>query len=379
MSRTLCILAVLAALVVSACPAQEAALVKQLEAEQSRVWAERNKLRGQLTALRDRLGKEADLVDLRQAKDAAEAAHRKNEQTHPDLAVPRKAEQDAMKAYTAAAAAAGASDPTVRELQTEAAALTKQQSDADKQRRAIDASLQAIRRRIAGSAEARPLVAEVARLDKAARDLRQKDPELTAARKAWQQAENAYRKACEALPENRQRRDARKAYDAAVKAHEGVQAADAETQQARKALNDKVAELVAADAEALALAEKRKSAERSAEQSRKRLSVLRREIFAASRAAASKDPVAQEARKAQDAARKAYREAYARATGSTNKARYDARKAYEAKLAEKLKSDPQAAELNRQIETVDKQLAEVRRKIRAMTKPKARAPADSSE
>ena len=60
MTRTSWILGVfVVALAVSAAVAQEATVVKQLEAEQAGLYAERNKLRSQLSAMRDKLGKEA--------------------------------------------------------------------------------------------------------------------------------------------------------------------------------------------------------------------------------------------------------------------------------------------------------------------------------
>ena len=73
------------ALAASAASGEEVAPVKQLEAERTRLYAERVKLRSRLSAIRGRLGKEADLAELRQTYDDAQAAHESSQTLLPTV------------------------------------------------------------------------------------------------------------------------------------------------------------------------------------------------------------------------------------------------------------------------------------------------------
>ena len=140
-----------AALAAPPAHAQEAELIKQLEAERALYARQREDLQGQLDVIRKRLAEEADLADLRQALADAEAAIRGASVRNPGLARAQKAEQDAAAAFRRATEAATQQGGSlVGQLKTALAAVNKTKAAAERRRREADKALWGIRRKLSG-------------------------------------------------------------------------------------------------------------------------------------------------------------------------------------------------------------------------------------
>jgi len=351
MKRLLWIIPVL--MLASVALAQEAELVIQLEAEKKKLQADRDDLRKQLGEIRAKIIEQADVAELRRAYEAAEAAYRKDEKESPAIADARQAQKDAYKAYRDASDATAAKDPGVKALQAEMDQANKTIAESDKQRNDINRKLFQIRRKLQGNDAVKTLQAEVNREDKAIWEVRNKDPQLAEQRQAMEAARKAYEQA-------------RRAFDKAVREHPTVKDAETRKQTARKAVDAKINELLAADPEGAQLLAKRKAAEQARDEARKKSGGVWKKMFAARRAAVDKDPDAGAARKAYEDARKKYYETRNKATETTRKARDVARNAYDGRVRKMISADPQGTDLETRLKAVDKRYQELRNRIRKL-------------
>ena len=381
-------------LLVASVAAQDAAApdaTRPLEAEKERLKEVRAGLAKQLTPIRDRLAGAEDVAGLRKAYEEAKAAHEAKKETDPDLAAAEKAEDQAKAAYKQAVAAAGAKDPGATQLKADLAAASKAVDVAEAECDDIDDAISSIKGKLAKADEVRNLSSEVSKLDRALKDLADKDATVATAKMARDDALKAYEAACEGLPEYEQRKenaeaylaarhalpqykarnDARSAYAAAAKVFlkgDAASAATAERDAAKKAYKQKIEDLLAADTEAAAHVAKRKAAEEAAKAADAKADEIEKKYEAAGEAAAAGDADAQKAKGAYDAARDAGRKVYAETTAATRKVREEARKAYDAKMKEKVEADPQGAEIAKQLKALEAQIQEVRDKIRQAEK-----------
>jgi len=346
----------------------DAARIRQLEAQRKRLDEERDKLNRQLHELTERLTRQDELADLRRAWRQAEAAYRKTEKTHPELVATQEIERKAREALDAARRSAGEADPTVKALKARRTAARRTERAKQNERRVVEQKLQGVRERIGRSPEVRRLWREYSRLSKAHDELRHNDPRLAAAHKAWQEAEQAYRKACEALPENKARHEARQAYEAALRAHDGLKDAEQKREQAQKAAHRKAQELLEADEEGAALMAEIKAIEEARRDAERLNYDLGRKIGQAWNEAANKDAKVQEAQKAWDDARHAHGEAHARVTAATRKARDEAREAYEKRLRAKMEADPEIASLRDRLKKLYERINDLDRRIGELRK-----------
>jgi len=419
MRRRLWSLAILTvALAAPPARAQEAELIAQLEAERALFARQREDLQRQLDVIRKRLAGEADLADLRQALDDAEAAMAGASGRNPELARIQKGEQDAAAEFRRASeAATRRGGALVGQLKAALDAANKVKADADRRRREADKALWAVRRKVGQSPQVRALQAQAAGVDKAARDARDKDPALVAARKAsdaarkacddarhalpeykarkdaWaalrgkkrgspgynaarkaiQQAEQAYRKACGNMPQRKAQDDARKGYDLARRNHPSAKKAQADKREIQKAVAGKIEELLAADPEGAAALQQRKAAEQGRDQARRQAQELHRRIQEASRSSAHKDPNVLAARKAYDRTRRARHEARKKLGDGPRQARDRARGELDARLTRKLAGDAQAIAIHDRMRLLETRMKEMDARIQDLRKRRAEA------
>jgi len=116
--------------------AQEAELIVQLEAEQKKLFSDRNKAGKRLSAIRYKLAGQDDVAELKKAYEAASAAHEKNKKANPEIQAARQAEGEAFAEYRKAMAAATETSTVVKAAKAELEAANKAGADADKQHRA---------------------------------------------------------------------------------------------------------------------------------------------------------------------------------------------------------------------------------------------------
>ena len=352
--------------------AQEAAdQTKQLENEKLRLEREvRGPLYGKLREIRSKLVQEADMGDLRAAAAAAQKALEQKTKSDPAVLEAEAGKNAASKALDQAVAGAAAADPDVVGLKKDLDAAYGKRDEAGFEQRLAAFMLGEVRRRLSRSPQLREAADNATKADRALTNLPQTHPQVAAARKALDDARKAYDAKTKSLPEYARMVQAQKACDELMKTDPAAQAAAAERSRARKAYEERLVALVAADPDAKAQTEKMRKAEQDMKDARAATREIENKIRAATRAIATKHPKVAEARKGLNDAHNALRKVVAQLTVDEKKAFDAANKALNQKVEEKVKSDVEGAAVLAELKSVNEKIRDLQNQIRKVKSQK---------
>jgi hypothetical protein len=361
----------LAALLASPILAQDATeQIKQLDAQRRKLeMEERTKLQSQLSKIRTELAAGADLAAVRAAVQTAQKSLDQKLAGDAEIQAATKTEKDAADALTKAEGAAAGSDAGLQALKKDLAAATAKVAQAQLEQRNARSLLDQARERLSASPEAKDAAAKAAAAEKAYRDADKTSAPVAAAAKALAEATKAYDEKRKLLPEYKAVQDAQQAYDKLLQTDPGVQAAKTGRDAARKAYEDKLAALLAADAQGPAQIKKLKDADDAVKTAHDAARDTQAKLAEADRAAVSKDPKVVEARKALDAARTARRDAVAQRSAAEKKALTDATQAFNKALDAKLATDEKATAAAKALQDVDARIKDISDQVRKLRRP----------
>jgi len=359
-------------------PAQDAAA---LQAELDRLYKQvLPRLEARERELRERLAQDQAVQAGYKRATEARAAQHEALKASEDLAAARQAEQAAAEKYQTAV-------NTAMGLDGEAATLRDRRSQIDRElfaleleRKLIESRLEHHRRAIerSPSPQLKQKRTQYHEASRAASDTWNTDEELVAARRAFEEAKQAYNKAVAQLPEKAAMDQAYAALKQAERG-EAIASANQRKDETRKAYADALAEEVKSDPEAFAV-------QQSLEQARARYDTLRGERDKVESAMRDQrrsiergdDPAVAAARDAYNEARNQTRQITDAVVKADRDTEHAARHAAEA-LRELAAADPQGQALAKQRKALDDQIRDLKHRIKLAEKAAKRDNADAAK
>jgi hypothetical protein len=313
-----------------------------------------------LAELRARFAADPRVKDAKAAVEAAVKAIDEKLAGDPAIAEARRAEQAAREAVAKAEKVAADDDARVQEHRRALEAARKRASELDLQRRLEEIRAEHARNEARGRLDLRELLSK-AQFHPHSPEAAKADPRLAAARKKLDEANAALDKKVKDLAEFKAADQARKEFDDALRANQGVK--DAET--ARRAIDERVA----ADDQVATQAGKVKAAGEAQGAHRKEIEAIEKKIREAAAAAAAKDPRVAEAAKAMEAARARVGKTIEERVAAERKAREAAQAAWQQKFDAVVAENPEAKALMNEMRSLEERLQKLRNQMGELRRP----------
>jgi len=347
-------------------PSDEARAILEKRAQIRRTV--RDPLEAQIRKRREALAAEVDLKDLRFLVEKAQKAYETRMATDPEIAAARKAKEAAEKSLPAIVEKQLAENPRLAAIQRDLAEVHEVRPKLAARRQEILRTLQAVRSEVAALPEVRQAQQASRDAARAYVDLPRTHPKFLAAQQAVDAARKALAERIRNLPET-------KALERAEAALADLRHNSPEITQARKARDDAREAYLAKLDEAVRTSEKGAAAQRQLDELEQReIEVqaqqmgLNQELHEVRRSVETSDPAIVEARRANEQARQKYERLVRERTRQEQKALAEARQAFEARLRAKMELDVVLQEMQDRLTKVDQQLAELQQQLRSLRK-----------
>jgi chromosome segregation ATPase len=350
----------------SAQPSDEARGILEKRAQLKRTV--RDPLEAQIQKRREALAAEVDLKDLRFLVEKAEKAYETRMATDPEITAARKAREAAEKSLPAIVEKQLAENPRLAAIQKDLAEVHEVRPKLAARRQEIMRTLQAARSEVASLPEVRQAQQASQDAARAYIDLPRTHPKFLAAQRAVDAAQKALAERIRNLPETQ-------ALERAQAALADLRRNSPEITQARKARDDAREAYLAKLDEAVRTSEKGAAAQEQLDELEQReIEVqaqqmgLNQELHEVRRSVETSDPAIVEARRAGEQARQDYERLVRERAGQEQNALAEARQAFEARLRAKMELDVVLQEMQDRLTKVDQQLAELQQQFRALRK-----------
>jgi len=300
---------------------------------------------------------------MKDAKTAIAAANKEIEQkmsSDPAIAEARRAEQAARENFAKAEQAAAAADPRVQEHRRALEAARARASELEMQRRVEETKTEHLRHEARGRADLQSLWSK-AHFDPRSPEAAKTDPRLADASKKLAEANAALDRKMKELPEAKASEQARKEFDEAVKASQGLKDAEA----AKRAIEEKIA----GDEKVAAQAAKLKAASDAQAEHRKTIEKIEKKIRAASKEAATTDARVAEASRAVDEKRARVSRTTDERIAEERKARQAAQTVWQDKFEAVLNENPEAKALMKEMRSLEERLQQLRTQMGELRRP----------
>ncbi len=328
----------------------------------------RDPLEAQIQKRREALAAEVDLKDLRFLVEKAEKAYETRMATDPEIAAARKAKNAAEKSLPAIVEKQLAENTRLNSIQKDLSEVQTIRPKLAARRQEIMRTFQAVRSEVASSPEVQQAQRASQDAARAYVDLPRTHPKFVAAQRAVEAAQKALAERLRNLPET-------KALEQAREALADLHRSGPEITQARKARDDAKQAYKAKLDEAVRASEKGAAAYQQLDElEQKEIEVqaqhfgLNQELHEVRRSVETSDPVIVEARRADEQARQKYEQLIRQRAGGEQQALAEARRAFEARLRGKMESDVVLLEMQDRLAKTDRQLAELQQQFRALRK-----------
>jgi hypothetical protein len=315
-----------------------------------------------LAELRARFAADPRVKQAREAVEAAEKAIADKLANDPIIAAARRAEQSAREAVGKAEQSAADADPQVQEHRLALAAARTRDVEFDLQRRFEEMKAEQLRNEARAKPELRELWGK-AQFHPHNQESLKADPRLAAARKKLDEANASLDRKLKELPEHKASEQAKKEFDEAVAASQGMKDAEA----ARRAIEDRVA----ADDRVSAQVGRVKAAADVQAAHRKTIAEIEQRIREASTQAAAKDARVAEAMSAVAAAQGHVAKTTQEQLSDVQKARDAARNSWQQKFDAVIAESPEADDLAKEMRSLEERLQVLRQQMGELRRPAA--------
>jgi hypothetical protein len=321
---------------------------------------ERSEINRKLADLRTRFASDPRVKDAKAAVEAAAKAIDEKIAKDPTIAEARRAEQAAREALAKAEQAAANDDQRVQEQRRTLEAARKRAAELELQRRLEELRAEHMRNEARGRLDLRELLSK-AQFHPHSAEAAKADPRLAAARKKLDEANAALDGKVKELAEFKAADQARKEFDEALRANQGMKDAEA----ARRAIDERVA----ADDQVAAQVAKVKAAGEAQGAHRKTIEEIESRIREAATAAAGKDPRVAEAMKSMAAARERVGKTIEERVAGERKAREAAQAAWHQKFEAVVAENPEAKALMNEMRSLEERLQSLRNQMGELRRP----------
>lgn len=315
-----------------------------------------------LAELRERFAADPRVKEAREAVEAAEKALADKLASDPVIAAARRAEQSAREAVGKAEQSAADADPQVQEHRRALAAARAHDVELDLQRRFEEMKAEQLRNEARAKPEHRELWSR-AQFHPHNQESLKADPRLAAARKKLDEANAALDRKLKELPEQKASEQAKKEFDEAVAASQGMKDAEA----ARRAIEDRVA----ADDRVSAQVGRVKAAADVQGAHRKTIAEIEQRIREASTKVAAQDARVADAMKAVVAAQGHVAQTTQEQISGLQKARDAARNSWQQKFDAVIAESPEANDLAKEMRSLEERLQVLRHQMGELRRPAA--------